>query len=119
MRLRCYGCGKSVSTEVPGDTLLRAVAWCPECIEAGKGIVTAEPAAVRAVAETPVRQPADALEERIEEHKQFDIVREAPDGSDAHALGITMAVSAREIRHAILFLNDTLISLQGDLRQGG
>jgi hypothetical protein len=36
MRFRCYGCGKSVSSEVPDDAILRAVAWCPECCEAGK-----------------------------------------------------------------------------------
>ena len=35
MRIRCYGCTKSVSSEVPEDTVLRAVAICPECIEAG------------------------------------------------------------------------------------
>lgn len=33
MRLNCYHCGKSVSTEVPSDTILRAIATCPECIE--------------------------------------------------------------------------------------
>ena len=32
MRLHCNQCGKSVSTEVPDDTLLRAWAECPECI---------------------------------------------------------------------------------------
>lgn len=36
MRFRCYGCSESVSSEVPDDAILRAVAWCPECIEAGK-----------------------------------------------------------------------------------
>lgn len=33
MRLHCLACGKSVSTEVPEATVLRAVVWCPECIE--------------------------------------------------------------------------------------
>jgi hypothetical protein len=33
MRLRCYYCGKSVSTEVPSETVVRAVLTCPECIE--------------------------------------------------------------------------------------
>jgi hypothetical protein len=32
MRLHCHDCGKSVSTEVPDDTILRAVAICPECV---------------------------------------------------------------------------------------
>ena len=32
MRFHCYGCGKSVSSEVPDSTILRAIAWCPECI---------------------------------------------------------------------------------------
>lgn len=33
MRLRCNSCGKSVSTEVPCDTVVRAWLECPECIE--------------------------------------------------------------------------------------
>lgn len=32
-RLRCNGCGKSVSTGVPDHTLVRAWIECPECIE--------------------------------------------------------------------------------------
>ena len=32
MRLLCYECGKSVSTEVPSSTIIRAVLICPECI---------------------------------------------------------------------------------------
>jgi hypothetical protein len=34
MRLLCWFCGKSVSTELPNETVIRAVAFCPECIEA-------------------------------------------------------------------------------------
>ena len=37
MRIHCIDCGKSVSTEVPADTMLRAVAVCPECIDAVSG----------------------------------------------------------------------------------
>lgn len=33
MRLPCYECGKSVSSEVPEDTVVRAALFCPECIE--------------------------------------------------------------------------------------
>jgi hypothetical protein len=36
MRLTCYFCGKSVSTEVPDETNVRALLVCPECIESGK-----------------------------------------------------------------------------------
>jgi hypothetical protein len=32
MRLICFFCGKSVSTEVSKDTILRAVCVCPECV---------------------------------------------------------------------------------------
>jgi hypothetical protein len=32
MRLCCFFCGKSVSTEVHDDTILRALCVCPECI---------------------------------------------------------------------------------------
>lgn len=38
MRLFCWSCAKSVSNEVPEDTILRAVCICPECIEAKKVI---------------------------------------------------------------------------------
>ena len=34
MRLACMGCGKSVSSEVPAETVLRACAICPECLQA-------------------------------------------------------------------------------------
>jgi len=33
MYIKCIECGKIVSTEVPDNTVLRAVAICPECIE--------------------------------------------------------------------------------------
>ena len=33
MRLRCSRCGKSVSTEVPDETVVRAWIECPECVE--------------------------------------------------------------------------------------
>lgn len=32
MRLYCFSCGVSVSTEVPDETVVRAVLYCPECI---------------------------------------------------------------------------------------
>ena len=36
MRITCYFCGKNVSTELPEDTVFRAVAECPECIKSTK-----------------------------------------------------------------------------------
>ena len=33
MKIRCFHCGKPVSSEVPEGTVLRAVAVCPECTE--------------------------------------------------------------------------------------
>jgi hypothetical protein len=36
MRLCCYFCGKSVSSEVPDETVVRGVLVCPECIEVGR-----------------------------------------------------------------------------------
>lgn len=32
-RILCMGCGKSVSTPVPKDTIVRAYVECPECLE--------------------------------------------------------------------------------------
>jgi hypothetical protein len=34
MRLQCYFCGKSVSNELPEETVVRALLICPECVEA-------------------------------------------------------------------------------------
>jgi len=34
MRYSCYFCQKSVTSEVPKDTVIRAILICPECIEA-------------------------------------------------------------------------------------
>lgn len=34
MRLVCFICGKSVSTDVEPDTIVRAVLICPECVPA-------------------------------------------------------------------------------------
>ena len=39
MRLQCYFCGKSVSTNAHKDLIVRAILICPECIEAEKVII--------------------------------------------------------------------------------
>lgn len=36
MRLFCHFCGKSVSSELPDATIVRALLVCPECIEAAR-----------------------------------------------------------------------------------
>jgi hypothetical protein len=36
MRYYCHFCHKSVTSEVPDDTLVRAVLICSDCIEKGK-----------------------------------------------------------------------------------
>lgn len=36
MRYICYTCKKSVSSELPNDSVIRAVLICPECIEKGE-----------------------------------------------------------------------------------
>lgn len=33
MRYCCYFCWKSVTTELPADSVIRAVLVCPECVE--------------------------------------------------------------------------------------
>ena len=43
MRIYCSMCGKSCSTEVPDTTVFRAMAVCPECIEAEKVIIPDDP----------------------------------------------------------------------------
>jgi hypothetical protein len=39
MRLFCWICRKSVSNEVPDNTVLRAICICPECIEEKKIVI--------------------------------------------------------------------------------
>jgi DNA-directed RNA polymerase subunit RPC12/RpoP len=39
MRYLCHFCGKSVTNEVPDDTVIRAILVCPECIEAKRIII--------------------------------------------------------------------------------
>ena len=34
MRYPCWFCGKSVTSELPDDSVIRALLVCPECIEA-------------------------------------------------------------------------------------
>jgi len=41
-RIHCMKCGKSVSTPVPKDTIVRAWVECPECIEKDGGVITKE-----------------------------------------------------------------------------
>jgi hypothetical protein len=36
IRYHCYLCEKSVTSELPGDSVIRAILICPECIEADK-----------------------------------------------------------------------------------
>jgi hypothetical protein len=43
MRLRCLTCWKSVSNEVPEETVVRAVLTCPECYAAEHGIPSPAP----------------------------------------------------------------------------
>jgi DNA-directed RNA polymerase subunit RPC12/RpoP len=39
MRYPCSFCGKSVSSELPDDAVLRAILVCPECIEAKRILI--------------------------------------------------------------------------------
>lgn len=35
MRYLCWFCGKSVTSELPDDSVIRATLICPECLELG------------------------------------------------------------------------------------
>jgi hypothetical protein len=39
MRYFCYFCGKSVTSELPDDAVIRSILCCPECIERGEIII--------------------------------------------------------------------------------
>ena len=71
MRLNCYGCGKSVSTEVPDSTIVRASLDCPECIEKKPDLearlraVEGERDAARALLQTTMTQLHVAQQEEV------------------------------------------------------
>jgi transcription elongation factor Elf1 len=52
VRYTCYFCGKSVSSVLPDESVIRAMLVCPECIE--RGVIT-----------IPERKTEDAVEEEI------------------------------------------------------
>jgi DNA-directed RNA polymerase subunit RPC12/RpoP len=39
MRYACFFCGKSVTSELPNDSVIRALLICPECMEDEKIII--------------------------------------------------------------------------------
>jgi hypothetical protein len=39
MRYSCWFCKKSVTTELPDDSVIRAILICPECIDAREVII--------------------------------------------------------------------------------
>jgi DNA-directed RNA polymerase subunit RPC12/RpoP len=39
MRYFCWTCKKSVTSELPDDSIIRAVLVCPECIEAKRVVI--------------------------------------------------------------------------------
>lgn len=39
MRYHCHFCGKSVTSELPDDSVIRSILVCPECIENKKIII--------------------------------------------------------------------------------
>lgn len=42
MNITCSLCNKNVSSPVPDDTVFRAMAVCPECIEKDKVVFTSD-----------------------------------------------------------------------------
>jgi len=43
MRYICHFCGKSVTSELPDDSIVRAMLVCPECIGAGRVHIPEDP----------------------------------------------------------------------------
>jgi hypothetical protein len=46
MRYRCWFCKKSVTSELPEESIIRAMLICPECIQAGRMVGAETPACV-------------------------------------------------------------------------
>ena len=43
MRYVCHFCGKSVTSDLPADAVIRALLVCPECLEAKRIIIPEDP----------------------------------------------------------------------------
>ena len=59
MRYSCWFCGKSVTSEVPNDSVIRALLVCPECIEAGEVIIPDKGAGARVSRTIHVKTPRE------------------------------------------------------------
>ena len=65
MRYRCHLCGKSVTSELPDDSVIRALLVCPECIEARRIRFAGDDRA----ADPEVSKMADQITERARQIK--------------------------------------------------
>jgi hypothetical protein len=77
MRLRCFFCGKSVSNEVPDDTIVRACLECPECIEAHGEIIKKLASPAKAMACQPdggALETTNTVQSFAEQHNPADAV---------------------------------------------
>lgn len=76
MRYPCFLCGKSVTSELPDDSVIRACLVCPECIEARRVTFPDEVAAAyRTIygrdirkAGTPLEPPNDGAAEAARDY---------------------------------------------------
>lgn len=56
MRYVCHFCGKSVTSDLSGDSVIRAMLVCPECLEKGEVTVHGTPIYFVEVSETAKRR---------------------------------------------------------------
>ena len=73
MRIFCWYCHKSVSSELPNWAIVRAIAVCPECIEKSP---EADNHPLNIVALTKKDKEIEKLRLRLKEHGDIEIDKE-------------------------------------------
>lgn len=61
MRYYCYTCGKSVTSELPSDSVIRAILVCPECIGDNKVVVSKNIKTLSELSNKKIKQQKDYL----------------------------------------------------------
>jgi hypothetical protein len=65
VRFHCYGCGKSVSSELEAGAVLRAIAICPECLVKAGVVTFREPGRREATARKAEDEGGDVADETL------------------------------------------------------
>lgn len=111
MRLWCCRCGKSISSEVPEGTVLRAYAECPECIEQQpdwKARAEAAEAALKELRAELNHPPEGRLSERLRKWREVYAIADEAAAMEERAVAVAAAnaVLQKHLKNVIRFVRD-------------